>query len=175
MIYLLFIILAALLTYQQVRKKTKDLAPEERAKVVKKALWIFAAILLAISAFAKGNVIMGAIATAFAFILRLLPVFLKIFPFLKLLTSASKAQAGQQKHPAAQPDMDKQRAADILGVGVEASEEEIISAHKRLMQKVHPDKGGSEALAVEINTAKEVMLNQVQQLLPSGCHHLQGY
>ena len=51
------------------------------------------------------------------------------------------------------------RARRILGVGEEATREEIIDAHRRLMQKNHPDRGGSEYIASEINQAKQVLLD----------------
>lgn len=54
--------------------------------------------------------------------------------------------------------MSAKQARDILGLSAEATKEEIIKAHKRLMQKMHPDRGGSDYLAVQINLAKEVLL-----------------
>ena len=54
--------------------------------------------------------------------------------------------------------MDKQQARQVLDVEADATHEEIISAHKRLMAKNHPDKGGSTYLASQINQAKDVLL-----------------
>lgn len=56
-------------------------------------------------------------------------------------------------------EMSLKRAADILGVNVDASKDEIVGAHRRLMDKLHPDKGGSSYLASELNAAKKVMLD----------------
>jgi DnaJ family protein C protein 19 len=54
--------------------------------------------------------------------------------------------------------MDKAQARQVLEVGDDASHEDIISAHKRLMAKNHPDKGGSTYIASQINQAKDVLL-----------------
>ncbi len=51
-------------------------------------------------------------------------------------------------------------ARDILGLDDTASRQDIVDAHRRLMIKMHPDKGGSNYLAAKINAAKEVLLKQ---------------
>ena len=67
----------------------------------------------------------------------------------------------EHEHPGMQPsnsDMNSAQALAILGLNDNASKDEIIAAHRKMIQKMHPDRGGSTYLAAKINAAKEFLL-----------------
>ena len=53
------------------------------------------------------------------------------------------------------------QARQVLGLGTHPNKEEVIAAHRRLMQKLHPDRGGSTFLAQQLNEAKRVLLKDL--------------
>jgi uncharacterized membrane protein len=55
-------------------------------------------------------------------------------------------------------DMTREEALAVLGLAEGASEDDIKAAHRRLIQRMHPDVGGSADLAARINRAKDVLL-----------------
>ena len=53
------------------------------------------------------------------------------------------------------------RARMLLGVSAAASREDILTAHRKLVAVVHPDRGGSNGQVHEANAARDVLLDEL--------------
>ena len=122
--------------------------------LIRIALWGTAALLV-ILAITKGSVLMAMFGAALPWLNRVMVV--------KRLWEGFRSRAGgghTRPPPGPSVSMDVAEALEILGLEPGASEEEIINAHRRLMQKIHPDRGGSDYLAGQINLAKDTLLKE---------------
>jgi hypothetical protein len=78
-------------------------------------------------------------------------------PYLDRRLGAEWRQARQPPR-GPRSDMTREEALAVLGLAEGASEDDVKAAHRRLIQRMHPDVGGSADLAARINRAKDVLL-----------------
>lgn len=73
------------------------------------------------------------------------------------------AQAGYEGAAAIADEslMTQTLALEILGLDETADKEQVTKAHRSLMQKMHPDRGGSDYLAQKINAAKDFLMKKL--------------
>jgi hypothetical protein len=96
---------------------------------------------------------------------------LKILLFAVMVTlivivSARFKRTKPNKQTSYKSTMDISEAVQVLGLPEtleQITEESVLDAHKKLIQKMHPDRGGNDYLAAKINQARDTLLNAIKK------------
>jgi DnaJ-class molecular chaperone len=75
-----------------------------------------------------------------------------------LRSGTGNHQSQDSYQPNNYTELSTDEAYEILGLPSSATTDQVIKAHKRLMQRLHPDRGGSDYLAAKINAAKDKLI-----------------
>ena len=139
------------------------LRKQPKKKQIQAVLILAAIVLILMAATGRLNWIFALIASAAAFFQKFIGLF-QYLPFLRrFFTDAATQDPGGETPSSLNPNMTIEEACKILGVDKNASKEEIIEAHRNLIQKNHPDRGGSDYIATKINQAKDFLLKNLNK------------
>lgn len=104
-------------------------------------------------------------AAVFPFLRRAGPLLLRYLPLLRRFQQrANGSGTGQERQgrgSSSADTMTRQRALEILALDGNPTREDIVAAHRRLVQRLHPDRGGSTYLTAQLNDAKARLLDDL--------------
>ncbi|MEX2476322.1 molecular chaperone DnaJ [Marinobacter sp.] len=151
-----------------VLKQWGALAPEKKKAATWKLVLIVGGAMLVFMVLTGRLHVLAAAVAALVPLLRKLPALLKFAPLVNRMYRQQRGQGegkggaeshtGQRQRTAGSARMSVAEACDILGVAEDCPEDDVILAHRRLMQKLHPDRGGNDYLAAQVNEAKATLL-----------------
>lgn len=90
----------------------------------------------------------------------------KLIVLLLLAAAALRLLTGLwpwQLWAASERSQQEARARALLGVDRTATREEIGDAHRRLIARVHPDRGGSNEAVHQANAARDLLLARIER------------
>lgn len=148
-------------------KQWGALTPEKKKAATWKIILVTGGALLLFMVLTGRIHVLTAVVAALLPLLRKLPALLRFAPMMRRAfgegpgadhKGGNGGNNGANRAPASSGNMSLREACEILDVAPDCAREDVIQAHRRLIQKLHPDRGGNDYLAAKINEAKAVLL-----------------
>lgn len=76
-------------------------------------------------------------------------------------TSGGRQSGTNNGRSAAQTNLSREEALEILGLADPVTEDDVQSKYRKLMAKAHPDAGGSKWMASQLNAARDRLLQDL--------------
>lgn len=164
MLFRIILLVALFMAYFYCRNRLANTSADQRKPLLLKwTLWIAIAAVIFMAATGRLHWIGGLIAICVPFV-RQLGIWLAQRYFSQRLQSSDSTEKSAET-PTSEDKLDpnilsRQDAMKLLNLEEGFNQQDLIQAHRRMMQKNHPDQGGSDYLAALINRAKEVLLEE---------------
>jgi hypothetical protein len=158
--FLLLVVVATTALIMWSKYQRGDL--EQKKRVIRQALkYAFLGLIIFLVMRGRLHWLGGVVAATIPFIPGLYQLILTRF-------RSQKNQGTDDPIPPQAPLTNAEEAMEILGLSGnpdngEITAEMIVDAHRKLIQKLHPDRGGNDYLAAKINQARDLLLERINK------------
>jgi hypothetical protein len=134
--------------------------PQQRPRIILKyGLYLLAIIMLGLVVSGKVHWIAAAVAALLPAVQKLFYTAIRFLPFLHHWQKNKRQQHADNSGG----KMTLEQAKGVFGLTTIDNVEQVTKRHRELMQKMHPDRGGSDYLAAQINQAKDILIDHLKQ------------
>lgn len=169
-VLLILLIIAAFWGLAHIKQKP----PGVRRKLfVRSAVGALVVLLIAMAVTGRMHWLFALVGALLPFVRGLFGIGLQFLPlWLRRRQTGNQHNSDHNAHNSTQSPpnknaLDVREAMDILGLEGDIHKGDISTkmindAHRRLIQKMHPDRGGSDYLAAKINQARDLLLSLIK-------------
>jgi hypothetical protein len=158
--FLLLVIVATTALIMWSKYQKGDL--EQKKRVIRQALkYAFLGLIISLVMLGRLHWLGGIVAATIPFIPG-------VYQLIRNRFRSQKNQGTDEPTPPQAPLTSAEEAMEILGLSGnpdsgEITAEMIVDAHRKLIQKLHPDRGGNDYLAAKINQARDLLLEHINK------------
>jgi len=163
MIARLILLISLVLLYFYCRNRLKNTPSTQRKQLLLSwLLWLAVAAVVVMAITGRLHWIGGLLAITVPFVRQFILWLLQQRLSQARPQSQSQHQSQQYSAPTPEKNIDFEQALKLLNLEPGFDQQQLTQAHRRMMQKNHPDQGGSDYIAAMINQAKDVLENELK-------------